>query len=272
MFKQVILISFLGLVLPTLVNAELILTAPPRETEEAGMKLYGPLAKFLTAKLGQTVTYRHPKDWKDYEDQMKKGGYDIIFDGPHFAAWRIETNQAEPLVKLPGNLDFSLVVKKTETDVIKTRDLVGKKVCTLPSPNLGAMTLYAMFPNPVRQPEFVMVRGGMKQVAQNLQQGACVAAIMRRGFYAKKLDVAMRNSLRVLETSEALTNQGITVSRKVPTGVKQIMLTSLTDDQGKLAAKPLFERFSSKAQAFVPASMADYENQNLLRENMIFGW
>jgi ABC-type phosphate/phosphonate transport system substrate-binding protein len=272
MFNKINILLIVCLLLPVSANAELVLTAPPRESEQAGVKLYGPLAEHLSKTLGQKVTYRHPKDWKDYEAQMKKGGYDIIFDGPHFAAWRIETNQAEPLVKLPGNLDFSLVVKKTQASVSKTSDLVGKKVCTLPSPNLGAMTLYAMFPNPVRQPEFIMVKGGMKQIVEKLQQGACVAAIMRRGFYAKKLKVAMRNSLRVLETSQALTNQGITVNKKVPATVKQLMLTSLTDAQGRLAARPLFERFSSKAQAFVPATMQDYEHQNLLRENMIFGW
>jgi len=271
MLKNAIILPLLSLCLTGIASAELILTAPPRESVDAGAKLYGPIAEMLSNRLGQKVTYRHPQDWKKYEKNMKQGNYDIIFDGPHFAAWRIESAQAEPLVKLPGVLDFSLVVKKTETNIKKTRDLVGKKLCTLPSPNLGAMSLYAMFPNPTRQPEFVMVRGGMKQIAKKINDGTCIGGIMRRSFFKKKLDATTRNSLNVMENSEALTNQGITVNRKLPATAKLSLLTALTDDR-QSATQPLFDRFASKSRKFIPANTTDYENQNLLRENMIFGW
>ena len=72
--------------------ADLILTAPPRETPEDGHVVYAPLAEYLSQFLGESVIYEHPINWKEYEKRMKNDEYDIIFDGPHFAAWRIETS------------------------------------------------------------------------------------------------------------------------------------------------------------------------------------
>jgi hypothetical protein len=133
--------------------ADLVLTAPPRETPEAGHTVYAPLADYLSVLLGEPVIYEHPINWKRYEKKMKNDEYDIIFDGPHFAAWRIETLLAKPLIKLPGSLRFVLVVKKLDIGMITTKDMIGKTICTLPAPNLGALTLYSMFPHPPPQPE-----------------------------------------------------------------------------------------------------------------------
>ena len=98
--------------------ADLILTAPPRETPEAGHAVYAPLARYLSVLLGEPVIYEHPINWKRYEKKMRNDEYDIIFDGPHFAAWRIESLLAKPLIKLPGSLRFVLVVKKSDIVIL----------------------------------------------------------------------------------------------------------------------------------------------------------
>lgn len=260
-----------GLTFPAYVSADFVLTAPPRESVEAGEKTYGALATHLSKVLGKKVVYEHPRDWKNYEKQMQAGKYDIVFDGPHFAAWRIASRNSHPLVKLPGNLNFMLVVRDDQFEVQEVRDLVGKQVCTLPPPNLGAMTLYSMYPNPMRQPEFVLLKGGFKNIGQQLGNGKCKAGILRTSFYKKKLPEEIRKQLRVLETSEPLTNQGITVSDRLSARQRERVLQALTSSKVP-AAGPLFERFSLKAQSFIPATQQDYAGHNLLRDNMIFGW
>ena len=257
--------------LPVIASADYILTAPPRETPEAGEKLYGPLADHLSKLLNEKVQYKHPGNWLQYETGMKQNNYDIVFDGPHFAAWRLENNQAKPLVRLPGKLDFVLTVRN-DLNIKEKRYLVGKKICTLPPPNLGAMTVYAMFPNQVRQPDFVWVTGGFKNVASKLETGDCDAAIFRKSFFEKKMTPEQRVKLAVLETSKPYINQGVTISSRIPTNHSQRIFETLTKGEGLLAAKPIFDRFSVKNPTFVPAKLSEYKELNLMRENNMFGW
>ncbi|WP_455376010.1 phosphate/phosphite/phosphonate ABC transporter substrate-binding protein [Kaarinaea lacus] len=252
--------------------ADLILTAPPRETPEAGKVVYAPLAKYLSQFLGEPVIYEHPLNWKRYEKKMKNDEYDIIFDGPHFAAWRIETQLAKPLIKLPGALRFVLVVKKSETALHEISNMIGKTICTLPAPNLGALTLFSMFPYPARQPEYLLIKGGFKEIRDAFTQGKCDGAILRSSYYFKKADQIFRDTTRVIKRSKGLTNQGITISRRVDPDNYQKLVNSLVRGEGKSALKPILERFYSNANAFIPASSVDYRNHNLLRDTVIYGW
>ena len=56
-FKTVFLVFILSI---SNAQAELILSAPPRESLKAGNELYGPLAEHLTQLLGEKVIYKHP--------------------------------------------------------------------------------------------------------------------------------------------------------------------------------------------------------------------
>lgn len=264
--------TFAGALLPTLVHADYVLTAPPREDAAAGQSVYGPLAAHLSALLGEKVVYEHPGDWRSYERKMRADDYDIIFDGPHFAAWRIEKGIAHPSVKLPGRLDFVMLVRADRPEIKDVDGLIGKRVCVLPSPNLTAMTAYSMFQNPMRQPQFIPVKGGMAQLAQKLEQGACVAAVMRTSFYKNKLTDSQRQAVRVLAQSKPLTNQGITLSNRFDADARQKLATSLLNGDGRAALEPLLARFGGKDKSFEPAKQEDYAGQNLLKQNMLFGW
>lgn len=252
--------------------ADLILTAPPRETPEAGKTVYTPLARYLSQFLGEPVIYEHPLNWKRYETKMKNDEYDIIFDGPHFAAWRIETLLAKPLIKLPGALRFVLVVNKSETQYKATEDLIGKTICTLPAPNLGALTLFSMFPYPARQPEYRLIKGGFHEISNAFTAGECDAAILRSSYYFKKAGQLFREITRVIKRSKGLTNQGITISRRVTPNDYQRLVNTLIQGEGKIALKPILDRFYSNANAFIPAKSGDYQNHNLLHDTVIYGW
>lgn len=270
--QRILLGLFIGTLLHNTALADVILSAPPRESAEAGAKLYEPLAASLSEMLGEKVVYQHPDDWQTYQKKLQNDEYDIVFDGPHFAAWRMSSLQAKPLVRLPGNLRFVLVSPANEKYITKINDLVGKPVCTLPSPNLGALTLYSMYPNPVIQPDFIPVKGGFKQVTQKLLDGECRGAIMRSSFYYKKLPAETRDKFRVLNESQPIINQGITVSRRVSNAAQSKMLRAFTTQSGAAALRPILDRFAHKANAFVPARKEEYVGKNMLHDNMIYGW
>ncbi len=260
-----------AIVMPGMVSAELIFTAPPRETPEAGQKLYGPLAEHLSGLLNEKVAYQHPGNWRKYKKDMQKGVYDIVFDGPHFAAWRMQKKQAEAAVKLPGQLSFVLVARKDQ-NISDKKQLIGKKVCTLPSPNLGAMTVYSMYPNQMSQPKFTFIKGGFKKVTKSMMAGKCVASIMRKSFFTKKLPQETRDKLVVLEISKPYVNQGMTLNARIPAAKRKMIIESLTKGEGKNAARPLFERFSANATSFIIAEGKEYDELNLLKKNNMFGW
>ena len=273
LMKHVLINSGLiaSMLLPGIVSAEYIFTAPPRESKEDGMKVYGPIAEHLSTVLNEKVSYQHPGNWRKYKKEMQKGSYDIVFDGPHFAAWRMDKKQAEPAVKLPGSLSFLLVTRK-ELGIKNKDQLVGKKVCTLPSPNLGAMTVYSMYPNQMSQPKFAFVKGGMQKVADNLMAGKCEAAILRKVFFEKKLAKPQREKFAVLETSKPYVNQGFTLNARIPSDKRLMIINSLTKGEGKKAAKLLLNRFSANASNFVVADTKEYSDLNLLKKNNMFGW
>jgi ABC-type phosphate/phosphonate transport system substrate-binding protein len=237
-----------------------------------GLKVYKPLADYLTNMIGETVVYEHPSDWRDYEKNMKNDVYDIVFDGPHFAAWRIQSLRARALIRLPGSLRFVLVANRAAVTLNEAKDLVGHKICTLPSPNLGALTLFSMFPNAARQPEYYFVKGGFQQVASAMMAGRCDAAILRSKFYYKKTSSSFKGQTHVIQRSNAMINQGITVSQRVNPELHQKMVKSLILGDGQQAMLPILERFFNTSGSFIPSSKKDYRNQNLLRDNVIYGW
>jgi len=253
-------------------SADMIFTAAPRETPDEGQALYGPMVDALTEVLGEKVVYQHPGSWKDYQKKVKSGEFDIYFDGAHLAAWRMENQQTKPLVRLPGELSFVLVYRADNKAISTPDDLISRKVCTMPSPNLGTMMLYSMYQNPAQQPDFVVVDGGAKKLMAAMKEGQCEASIFRKRFFNKKLDAGTQSQFSVLQESAGITNQGFTISNRVNDEKVVIIQTYLTSPQGQLAAQKLLKRFSPGSEKFVAAYQEEYQGLNLMAQNMMYGW
>jgi ABC-type phosphate/phosphonate transport system substrate-binding protein len=254
------------------VNAKLILTAPPRESAEQGQKLYGPLAKHLTQLLGEQVVYQHPRDWLRYQRDIRRDVYDIIFDGPHFASWRILHLAHSPLVKLPGRLDFYFIAHRDDKNINKPDDFVLKKVCAIPPPNLTSLVLLNVLNSPIREPLIKSVKGGMKAVVKQLTNNECVGAVIRQDYYNKKLSQEQRDKFKIIYSSPKIPNQIITAGRRVNNIYKEKIIQSLTSGEGVAASKNILKRFGGKAKSFVAANKKDYEGQNRFLEGVILGW
>lgn len=252
----------------------LVLTAPPRETPAKGMKMYGPIAAHLSKTLGVIVTYSHPGNWLKYQRDMRNDKYDILFDGPHFVAWRIAHLGHEALIKLPGKLQFILVNEKAN-ELAHADNLIGKRICGISPPNLSSLSVLDYYRNPVRQPVLKGVKGGMGKVYKKFkdQKGRCDAAIFRTAFFKKKLKKEQRATMKVLFKSKAMPNQAFSVSKRVSQRMKSKITNELTLTKAGIAStKGLRKRFAGKAKSFIPSKPKEFEGYNMLLEGVIFGW
>lgn len=242
-------------------RADLVLSAPPRETPEAGLTTYGPLAEFLSKAIGEKVEYRYPDNWGIYQALMTKGDYDLVFDGPHFVSWRIQRLQHVPLAALSGRLSFVVVALQTDAHVHAVKDLVGKKVCGHAPPNLATLTLFDQFPNPSRQPRLVETKG-FDGAYQGLIAGKCVGTVLPLEAHGK-LDVAGRT--KVLYTSEPFTNQALTAGPRVSAEIRQKIAKALLQADGKAASRQIAA--TSGGSEFVAVTKDDYAGYDGLLKN-----
>lgn len=259
----------LTLFLQPVLAKELILTAPPRETAAEGKALYGPLAQHLTELLGTKVTYQHPGNWLIYQRDMRNDKYDFVFDGPHFVSWRIAMLDHEVVARLSGDLEFYLYKLEGDGSINSLEDLIEKRFCGIAPPNLATLSILAEFPNPVRQPLFRPVRGGMGKAYDALKEGKCQAAVARTSFYLKKLPA---NELEIVFQSPPRPNQALTVSARVSPENRAKIKKSLTVGSGVESTQGILKRFADKgSKAMLPTSNKEYESHHKLLK-LIFGW
>lgn len=261
------------LMLPFPASAELIMSAPPRESAEQGWQIYGPLSDYFSTVLNEKVTYQHPDNWMNYQKAMREGSYDIVFDGPHFISWRMKNANHVPLVKLPGNLEFYLVTAHDNSEVKNAHDLIGKKICGMPPPNLATLSIRALYQNPMQQPIFIGVSGSFNKVYQALSEGKCEAAVLRSSYYGNNLTPDQRKALKVIHQSEKMPNQGISVHKlKVNAQARAKLIKALASQEGIDASARLLNRFSKSEPRFLATRREEYEKYVNLIEGQIFGW
>lgn len=250
----------------------LILTSPPRETPQAGMELYAPLAEKISKITGRKVIYRHPGNWLRYQRDMRRDVFDIVFDGPHFASWRIKYYDHQPIAKLPGNLQFFLITLKNNETINTPRDLAAHKICVIPPPNLASLLLLARLDGPAREP-IIKPSRNMKDVYRGLLYRECDAAMMRDSFYSKKLTDTQRSELKIIYKSPRLPNQVITLGNKLTTEEKSRITDAILYGSAAEESKSIIQRFSGKhIESFLPASDNEFREYSELLENVILGW
>jgi len=251
-------------------QAALVFSAPPREDIKKGNETYGPLVSYLSNVLGERVIYEHPSGWAEYANNMRNGRYDIVFDAPHFGAWRIKHISHVPVARLPGFLGFIVVAKKEDQRLRRLRDLLAVKVCAMASPNLGTVTFYDMLNNPLYQPRFHEVNGGFKKVYQEFQDGHCRAAILRNSYYFS-LPSREREKLTIITASKPIPNQTITVSQRL-FAKKDFIAKKLMSVEGKKASSNLLKRFGSTQNSLRYVSTGEIEYLDSLLSGVVWGW
>ena len=251
-------------------HAELIFSAPPRENATKGKETYGPLVNYLSYVIGERVIYEHPDGWVEYSNNMRRGHYDIVFDAPHFGAWRMKHISHKPVARLPGSLGFVVIAKKGDKKVRKIKDLLSLKICALASPNLGTVTFYNMLENPIFQPRMHEVKGGFKGVYQAFKQGKCNAAVLRDSFYYK-MDPREKKNIIVITASKPIPNQTITISPRLH-AKKELISRGLVSAEGKKAAANMLKRFGGNQGNLKRVRTNEFENLDNLLTGVVWGW
>lgn len=249
----------------------LVLSAAPRETPEQAEQLYGPLAERMSELLGRQVTYRHPGSWLAYQRDMRNEAYDILLDGPHLISWRMEEIGHQPLVRMPGTLRFYVVVLEDGPPISGLEDLVAKRICAVAPPNLASLVALAQYPDVIRQPLIQPARRGMRHAFDEFRAGRCEAVALPTNFFDNVLSEGDRQGTRVIFHSDPLPNQGISVSGRL-SDEDRTRLVGLFTTAGEPTIAPVLHRFARSAEAFVPASEAEYRPHYRLLKGVIFGW
>ena len=265
-----IALYFSLILFPQIAVSQIIFSAPPRENSEEARKLYEPLAKQLSRIIGKEVTYQQPKGWADYAKKMRKGVYDIVFDGPHFTAWRMKNLKHTPVASLPGTLDFYLVTHNKDKAPKNLKNLVGKSICAMPSPNLATDLVYDLFPNPVVQPIFYEVTGGMEKVFSEFQQGRCDAAIVRKNTY-NNISKSEKSKLKILAKTRPLPNQTFTISNKLQSNHEAIS-KFLLSIAGAKTLDELLTRYSVGNKKLQPSQRTAFVGVEEILEGVVWGW
>lgn len=236
-----------------------IFTAPPRETAKRGQETYGPIAEYLSAITGKKFVYRHPGSWLNYQSQMQKGKYDLVFDGPHFVSWRIKKIKHIPLVKIPGDFIFVFLTRKDNKKVTSLERLAGRSVCGHAPPNQGTLRLYNQFRNPSRQPVLRTVKG-WRNIYKAMIAGKCEGAVVPLKIY-KQMD-PRGTAAKVLLITHAAPGQAFTAGPNISADIRQKIIRGLVAPPGHQATLKLRTRF--RARVLVMPVAQEYQGISVL--------
>jgi ABC-type phosphate/phosphonate transport system substrate-binding protein len=239
---------------------EIIFTTAPTQPPEQTLKVYGPIAAWLSKETGKKVVLEPAKTFLEYTNRMRKGDYDLIFDGPQFVGWRMEELNHTTLAKLPGAIVFVVAVREDD-HIRNVEDLAGKKVCSFSSPNLLTLGFLDLFPSAARQP--VMVKAEtFKGALDCLRNGRGVAAVMRDKFWEKR-PAEQKQGLRLLYTSNTpYPHRAFSINKEVDAETRGKITSALLSDDGAKIAQNLLKRF--RVDHFVLARDAEYRGMGRL--------
>lgn len=238
------------------VLADYTFTAPPRESTDKGIKVYKPIAEFLTHATGERFIYKQQNSWNEYVSGMKQKEYDLVFDGPHFVDWRIHNIEHNTLLKIPHLLQWRIIVRKDNKSVTTIQDLVGKTACAPGSPNFGMLNLFNHFTDENKQPIHIKVKG-WNNVYEGVKNGKCIAGILPKKNH-QMFDKKSKYT-RSIHTHLPYPNQAITSGSRISENLREKIKQALLTDDGQAALQNLRARYTGGAP-LVSAEDEEYDS------------
>jgi len=246
----------------------LIFSSPPRETADAGKKLYQPIADYLSKALGRPVVYKYPRTFGVYRAEMLNGGYDILFDGAHFIGYRIQKQQHNALVRMPNEGRAWAIFARKGERISKVTELAGKTVCAQPAPTIGALVLLSQFDkDPSQQPFLVPVKV-REGIYNGVLSGHCAAGVL------PNTELAALNGSGAAVTvyeSAPIADQGFSAGPRVSREEQAKIIAALLAPEAAGPTEGIRTRFKGGA-GLIPVKNEDYVPfADLLRNEWGFG-
>ena len=146
---------------------------PEAELSEA----YTPVADYLSRRLGQPVELKLFPNYLSFWEATRGGSeFDIALDAAPVTDFRVQRQDWQVVARFDGEVTQSLVTRDDDL-VLSPRELVNKRVAVQPSPSVGALVLYQLFPNPVQQPTLVFEQTN-RDVAAAVLEGKARAGVI----------------------------------------------------------------------------------------------
>jgi len=242
-----------GLVVPALLTpallsaAEYRLIVHPILPAERTEQIYRHLTDYLSKATGETIRLEVAHNYVSYWQDVRRGGYHLIMDGPHLTDYRIQRMGYIPLAKITDVVSYSLVASPDEL-VLDAIELTGKRVATIPSPSLGAVRLAHLFPNPMRQPIVVAAEDSLAalEMVKNGKASAAMVPTPLAGLYP---------SLTTVLTTEQTPHVAISASPDLPAPVRNAVRQALINAGNTSEGKRMLEAINVPGFEAADASM-----------------
>lgn len=235
-------------------KATLVLSSPPRGTQEQDTARFKPVADYLSRALGRAVAYEYPGNWGAYQGYMQADRYDIVFDGPHFVSWRIEKLGHTATVRLPGEFVVTAFTRKSETRFKRLDELKGRRFCGSAPPNLGTLSIFENFQNPSYQPILVLTPG-WREIYDAVLAKKCEAGILPIS-HIKKFDPD-GEQVRIIHQVPAMPEQAWTTSKRVSAAERELLIAALKSPDARGPLKDFATTYGLQRD-FVRATNAEY--------------
>jgi phosphonate transport system substrate-binding protein len=238
--------------------AEFTLAIHPLLPQQQTIEVYTPLAKHLQRVTGNPIRLVINKNLFAHWNATQREEYDLIIDGPHFTDYRLQKRQYHVLAKFPDVISYTLVTH-SELLIFEPEELIGKRIATPPSPALGALRLFEIFPNPLRQPTIIPTDDAVI-AAEKLSNGEVDAAMIPTFL------VGRYREFNTVLTTEQVPAPAISASSKVPSAVREMIKEALLDLPNTPAGVKILE--SLRTPALVATTADEYKGYSSLLNGM----
>ncbi len=248
---------FLLVALPLTLNAAekpLILTTAPSQNRLITENLYRPFVRYLEGALREPIHFEVENSLSTYTYKMRNDEYDLVFDGPHFAGWRIDVKQHKPLVKLPGQASLVIAASLKAAHLTMADLAQGRaRVCAFPQPNILTMAFLKEFPNPLQRPTLLRVQE-LAELEDCVLSGRGDVLVMQDSQWQESQN---HDKLRLINfKSTVYPNRTLTYGHRVSTATAEQLKALLLTPAGTEAASAVLKSYG--ADHFVEAHLSEY--------------
>jgi ABC-type phosphate/phosphonate transport system substrate-binding protein len=229
---------------------------PPQQAEF----VYQPLADWLASKTGFDVEIESADNYYFYWRDAKSQNPDFTLDAPHVAAYRMAEKNYQPILRVAADQRYYLVTNQN-IDVSEDigKQLVGKRVITFPSPNIGSLLYTQWFTDLFLQPQKVVTALSWKDVINQVFSGEAEAAIIPQYLYQ------LYPNLLVLKESDPYPGQIFLASPTVSPNIKSAVIKALSEINDSDEAYQILTELN--AERLTEVNIEDYQGLEKLLEN-----
>ena len=122
----------------TLLHADVVMGVVPQQSPLKLLKVWGPIAAYLSQEIGENVVFKTEKSIGKFEKVLYSGGYDFAYMNPYHFVVAHKVQGYEAKVRASKNIKGILVQKKGTS---KEKVLDKHSRFLFPAPNAFAATL-----------------------------------------------------------------------------------------------------------------------------------